>query len=572
MVASMLRDIGLLFQHIADWPVWEQFRFSRAQVPSSGSIFGLAEYLASLALFLVVMTTSDFRYTYRLALTRTNLRKLGFWVGLGIGIAILLTDVWFENRLPVPKLISNSNNLKALLGLVYLTFVFRVIFVAVIRRPTFTKANAKEFFESNYHLIHQGNPDRLQVIAEELRGSMESVFALAAKVSDKRGEGAGDRVPHEQAYANSFILLIGDERFCRTVVDKVPAFALYCFLEAQKNMRGRLPIFQFARNIGQEFIRNTNSSFYQENSGYYSGLVGYDRPVTKVIFGSYEFVERCASDGASPIDTDYREFGGFSAQQMEGYSRASLAFFESYLFAHKDRLQVHSYAMARMLDSFESSVNGLYRMDGVKDFIDSNEYQRLKVTVDFINGAIALVDKHAAKPRAFRISNLPESDIYDDLARLIFDVIFAASTVSSPESTAWSFQYEAVWGEIFSINRSAARKIIALKVRRLLFTEIKRMDHFANFKGAHILGFCLNVLGLKLIDRHNDYRKEFYPLQAAALRWTEANYLKLVADHPKVAEACLQGSISYDADNHRLVKTFSGATEPEPDRDYLNIY
>jgi hypothetical protein len=48
----------------------------------------------------------------------------------------------------------------------------------------------------------------------------------------------------------------------------------------------------------------------QEESGYYSGLVGYDRLATKIVFGSFWLVEKCAADGASPIDTDYRKFLG----------------------------------------------------------------------------------------------------------------------------------------------------------------------------------------------------------------------------------------------------------------------
>jgi hypothetical protein len=113
-----------LLHSIAEWPIWEQFRLIQATPAPSGSIFGLAEYLASLALFLVIMTTSDFRYSYRLSLTKADLRKVGFWVGLTVGLAILATDVWFENRLPVPKLISNPNNLKALFGFVFLLLSF----------------------------------------------------------------------------------------------------------------------------------------------------------------------------------------------------------------------------------------------------------------------------------------------------------------------------------------------------------------------------------------------------------------------------------------------------------------
>jgi len=101
--------------------------------------------------------------------------------------------------------------------------------------------------------------------------------------------------------------------------------------------------------------------------------------------------------------------------------------------------------------------------------------------------------------------------------------------------------------------------------------EIMRMDDFANFQSARILGFCLNVLGLNLVDRHTGYQKEFYPLQAAALSWARANYGRLRRDNPKVAEACLQGSITYDADTHRLVKTYARDWGKEPDRDFLDL-
>ncbi len=199
------------------------------------------------------------------------------------------------------------------------------------------KGNAKQFFDTNYHLIHQGNPDRLQIVAEELRNSMVAIFEFAAKSPIPTRKGRIPDRPEHQAVAHDFLLLIGDQRFCRVVADKVPAFAFVCFLESQKYPHHQLPIFQFARNIGQEFIRNTASAFYQEDSGYHSGLVGYARPVTKIIFGSFEFVEQCAVDGASPLDTDYREFHEFNPTQMKGYCRASLAFLESCLLVTKGR-------------------------------------------------------------------------------------------------------------------------------------------------------------------------------------------------------------------------------------------
>jgi hypothetical protein len=323
--------------------------------------------------------------------------------------------------------------------------------------------------------------------------------------------------------------------------------------------------------VGQEFVRNTNSAFYQEDSGYGSGFVGYVKPTTRIIFGSYEFIESCAADGASPIETDYHDFTDFNAMQMQGYVRAALAFFEDYMQKTGGRSHPHSYALARMFDSMESALRTVYDLDGVKDFHTLPSYGRFVAVVDFIDKALALVAKHGEKPETFRVSDPLNADIYDGLANLVFEAILAASYVASPSWTAWSVQHNAVWAKVFGLNNDWVHKIVGLKVRRLLYSEIKEMDKFANFKGARIIGYCLNVLGLSLVDRHKGFRKESYPLQAIVLRWIKANFHNLLANHPKVAATCIQGSIEYDAVRDRLSKTFSDETGKEPHREYLDL-
>jgi hypothetical protein len=297
-----------LVHRILESPFWEHIRLIPAQGPTSGNIFSFSEYLAALALLLVVMVASDFRSRYRLSLARIDPRKVGFWVGLGVAAVILAIDVWFQNRLPIPQLMANPNNLKAPLGLVFLAFVFWAISVAAIRPPVFNKGNAARFFEANYHFIHEGNADRVQVIAEELRRSLRAIVTLPTSLSVVREGHSVKRTPPEAAHAYDLLLLVADKRFCKTVVDKVPAFALAFLQEVRTPPTRGLPIFPFVRNIGQEFIRNKDSSLYQEQSGYFSGLLGFERPVTRLLFGSYDFVEACANQGGSPFDTEYRVF------------------------------------------------------------------------------------------------------------------------------------------------------------------------------------------------------------------------------------------------------------------------
>ena len=503
----------------ARWSIWEEFRLIDGQPSKYGDIFSFANYGAALALLLVVTMASDFRYRYRLSLTRRDLRRVGYWLSLGVGVAILPTDLWYQNGLPVPKIFSNPNNLKAALGFTFMAFVLRVVYVAVIHPPSFTKNNARQFLESTYYRIHEGNADRIQIIAEETRPSLPAIVSFAMEKQKREFSQVNSAVTSERDYARNFLLLIGDRRFCKIVVDRAPAFALSLFREAQMHQGGGLPIFQFARNVGQEFVRNTESSFYQEESGFTPGLVGYVRPVTNTIFGSYRFIERCATDGASPLDTDYRDFSEFNATQQEGFARAALAFLQSYMKETGGRSEPHSYALARMLHSMENALSGLYLLNGMENYGAAPAYGRLQATVDFIKDALVLADKYGTKPGRFRIREDEKDDIFDKISVLIYETITAAAAaVSSPEWTAWSIQHNMVWSSIFGLRHGAAYMIVAHKVRRLIYNDIKKMDNFVNFKGARILGYCLHVFGLTLTNQRTSFGSEAYPLKMVVLK------------------------------------------------------
>jgi len=563
----MSEDLSHLFHSILDAPIWGHFELVPASAPTSGNIFSFSEYLAALALLLVVLMASDFRYHYRLFLTRTNLRKVGFGVGLTVAVAILTIDIWFQNDLPIPKLLSNANNLKIVFAAAFLAYVFYVIRVAIISPPVFNKTNAEKFFEANYHLIHEGHADRMQIIAEELQRSVGNIIESAGKISSiDRGS---RKVPQEMINAHSILLLFAEKRFCKLVVERVPAFALALLQEAQKRPKETVPIFAFVRNIGQEFIRNTDSSIYQEESVHKSGLLGWHKPVTKVLFGSYEFVEKCARSSASPLDIEYRVLQEFDEVQVKGFTRAALAFFESYLKETGGRY--HSQAWGDLLRSFEGSVSRTDEMDGMEQYRNTKAYGHLSALVDFVVNAIAMVNEHGQRPKTFRTRDFRLKNISDDLAELIVEIIFGASMVSSPFWTSWIVQNNTVWSRIFGHTDGVAHRIIAFKVRRLLYDEIRLLDQFATFKGARFLGYCLNVLGLEVTDRHRGFRKEFYPLQAAAVGWAKANYGRILTEHPKVAEACLQGRISYDGESHCLVLTYADTTRTQPQREFLYL-
>ena len=222
---------------------------------------------------------------------------------------------------------------------------------------------------------------------------------------------------------------------------------------------------QFARNVGEEFIVNTSSAFYQEDRGYNSGYFGYSKPITSAVFGSYELIERCASERASPLDLHYAVLGKLDATQMDGFTRAGLSFFDDYLA--KNHSQTHSYAFTRLLHSLKSCANGVYRLNDLSvDASTSPEYARFKSVADFTRRAIEKLAKSGIKPRALRSKDEVYHDVYDALVQFIVDLISEAATVNVDSFLCWNIQHNTAWAILFSsFNKDYTFQVLRFKVR-----------------------------------------------------------------------------------------------------------
>jgi hypothetical protein len=197
--------------------------------------------------------------------------------------------------------------------------------------------------------------------------------------------------------------------------------------------------------------------------------------------------------------------------------------------------------------------------------------------VSFINDSISLIQKHNDKrgEERTRLRRHDESykwrdDLYDEIANLMFEILKLAAQVKTKDFNGWSVQHNAVWSQFFSHHESRTRSIVLFKLRRLIYEEIKTIKRFPNFANAAVLGYCLNVMGLS-VGKKRDHRTEEYQLRKTVISWTERNYLWMVKRSPKAADAVLMGMISFDAENKRLVKTYSEGLRSEPPREYLPL-
>lgn len=535
-------------------------------------LFGFSEFLTGLALMVLAWTIADVRYRFRVRTAPLPLQGITFAVVSSVGILALLTDLWRAEQWLVPRghLITPSG-WQAILGGLFLLTVLTWAWFAFIRPPVYGRMNPKRYAHALYRTILNGSPSELSVIADELGRSARSLIRHASDrqppIPGLGGETSAPKLPQVAAYANDLLLLIADRRFSRAIVESSPGTALIVFREITQTKKYGVPISIFSKNLVNEAISNKDSFLFHESEGYESGLLGYHKPLSQAMFSNYEMVEAIGT----LLDPDLSGRAKWDATQWQAYCRAVLMTFRNYV---EEGWGGHSLVLYRAKGYIEHAVSDLYKLDGMtQNAWDDDVRQRLRVVVGFIGDAIEILDKKGV-PEYVKLRVRKErgaETFYEHLAKMIFEVIFHASTVGSPPDLCWDIQHNTVWYELFNFGRrdGPAAKVVKFKVRRLLYQEVATMKRMPNFKGARILGFCLNVMGLTVHaqESFDDHKA----LQKAVLSWTKKNFAWLHAYRSRVAEACMLGSITYDAEHRRLLKTYPSGLEREPKRDYFDV-
>ena len=235
----------------------------------------------------------------------------------------------------------------------------------------------------------------------------------------------------------------------------------------------------------------------------------------------------------------------------------------------------HSFALSRAFGIIKSAFYGdAYKLnDPHMPYYPSDILDRIAAAVSFVRHVIDEIGKVDPLPRPVRLRQKKQgtpnlSDIYDEVAELMFKLVLAASHVKSDQDRAWSVQYNAVWSNFFGFStREKAWLIVHYKLRRLIFDEITQMPHL-NYLSARLLGLCLNVLSF---DSWTGQAQGERSLQKAIIAWTKRNFVKLWDINPEVAESGLPAGLAFDRENHRLVKTYAKGLRREAPKVYLEL-
>lgn len=546
------------------------------------AFFSFAEFIGAFALLAIVFTIADVQYRFRVSVSPLPLPRITFWAIGVIGFGTLLTDLWVTQTWPVvyvPHL--TYGVIQGLFATVFLAISMAWLYFAFLKPPVFSKWNSKRYGQVLFNHLLRGSDSELPVIATEVSRSADSLIEIFAKhqtgfheqrEKQKRGEKTS---PNPGNYASDIMWMIGNRKFCRHVVAASPGTAIRLFQAAADNNVYDAPIGQFAKNISAEAIKNSDSNLYHEDSRYQSGLFGDLKPFTQAIFGSYELVERLGNTfHSSPLDVDYELSREWTSSQLQAYARAVLTTYADML--SNKRWHEHSYSLYRAFEIFKHSCWDVYRLDGVED-VEPDIRERLRVCVRFVSDLIELLERYEQEIVVKRLKPVEKHihfDIYDRVAELMSEIIYNAAGITKPWWPCWDIQHNTVWSEFFDgFRESKTQRIISYKLRRLVYNEVIEFDNyedFKSFKAARYLGISLNCMGLKLIScSRRESNTE--PLKKVILGWVKKNYVSLHESHPTVAEACLMGGITYDAEKMQLVKTYASRADREPNRDILPL-
>jgi hypothetical protein len=553
------------------------------QAPNYGnepSVFGFGEYIAGLALLVIVFTITDIRYRFRIAIAPGAMRTRTYWLLIGVGVATLFTSIWERERWLVPETLVLTRAIwEGLLAALFLSLPITWIYYAFVRPAAFGKGNCRAFGIALYWEILKGSEANLPVIADELQRSANALVTLSgqARPQDAAPRARKKRLSRSAkaaGYAHDILLMIGNRKFCRHIVASAPSTAISFFSAAAASKQTGLPLSQFARNISAEAIGNKDSILYHEDEGFQSGYFGYVKPFSEAIYGNYPLVEELGRRFGSPLDIRYTFVGAWDEAQLSTYTRVVLITFNSYL-KETHSLFVPSPSLHRAMGIIKSACSDTYKLDGVAESsYNIDVADRLFAAVQFFADAVAAIDRE----RGLQLGPLRVKDgsrmtwgFCDHLAESMVEIITLASAVTKPSGMCWSIHYITVWSKFFGhFDESPTWKAIRFKLRRRLYDEIRQIERIPNYRSSRILGLCLNVMGFGPL-RRGGIDKSYFALTKALRAWTKKHYMVLRQVQPDVAASCLVGSITFDEANRRLVKTYIKGLSLEPPKEYLEL-
>lgn len=527
--------------------------------PGSQKFFGFSEYLASLALMVVAWTLAGIRYKFRISTATIPLLMLSYFTLGFIGISALLTDLWRAEgwRVFSGTLIS-PYGWQAVMGAIFLfVFLFWAWF-ALIFPSKYGRWNSFSYWDELHKIILKGNADECREIGEELGRSIREIVSYAWSEEDYRKAydgGNRQRSTFVNAYyavrfmADRILNLMADTRFCGYLVNTSSTVIFDLFSEIARTKKYNFRIGILAKNLTHAALNEKKSFVFYESGMYHNGYIGGKRSITTVLYGNYMMVEalECVFDSYVKHGQDR------DPEDWEAYYRLVLMTMRNYV--DTGALVVPSKTLSRVLYELRFLSNININLDEYRGkWSLSNDFRNFVEICEFLKKSIVILNLNSSseKPEMCKIpSDAAKINIYDDVARAIYEIIVDASSIKNTREFCWAVHFRIICRGFFTLdNDGEAKKVIMYKVRRLIYSKITDYGGLLDFESANLVSFMINLFGLS-VNGQVDNNTRFNRL---ILSWLAKNYVRCYGRSPVVAESCLRDWIKYDSNGKRLIR------------------
>lgn len=511
------------------------FPFQCFQLSSSApKFFGFSEFIAGLALLVLVWTIIDVRYKFRIATAPLPLERSALIATFGVGILTLTTDFWRSNQgwVPAGNLFS-PESWQLLLGITFLLVICIWVWFAFVNPATFNRWNATRFAETLDEYIMRGSQQELMVVADELSRSTDSIIRYSVNTESRHAH------DNPTCQAIHILDLMASQKFCHAVVAGAPKLIYKIFPAISKYENYQNPIKVFTKNIVNSAIENKTSFLHSETNYYESGKEGFIKPITSVLLQDYKIIDNIGT----LLSADDSGKAPWDLKQWQAYFRL----LEHAFFTH---VNSNSPSLPEAIHWSKLRVSRIYK-DLNKNLqlaqldIDNELYLRLKTLGDLIKNITVCLNECPPE----KLMKHQKSIEY--VVALIYSLIESASEVRRPRQVSRRIQHEIIWDEILN-SRELSGTVglqIQKKVHDLLFETVLKCP---NVDSIRILGYCLNVLGF-YVYKDQPFGKYWCEFHTKLLDWTKNNIVDLIEKYPSIARECFVDGMKYDKKRKQLI-------------------
>lgn len=487
------------------------------------NFFGFSEFLTGFAILMIAWTTTDYKFQFRIKISKFPQKKL-YIIAIVIGAIALVCDF-----LSAIEILCSLVHL--IIQLVCSVTLFSLVVYWMVRAflkpPIFNQSNCERYKTEFFRVCDYGTDEELNVITQEMSDSVNTLVDSALDYEIDKESNSFSKIQEQILY---IFTRMGTERFCRIAAKN--GFGEKLLLRIASTGRFNVGLESFADNFITEALK-CDESFILNDTNPRNAHLGSSLTKIKTIYGNKKLLLRLYG----LIQPDISSTRNWNTKQIKAYVTCLSTAFDT---CYGERAIKFSF-----LKSYEILENTIKRCCTQED-PDIECKDLFEGTIYFYQKVIdtSFTQKNIFKQKYSYSDKFPEQDFIDYFVDSVIKIIYFASTVRGDIQYRETIQNELCLNKIFP-NSDPQNDCIAFytKLNEAILLKVRQNQDLV---GIYILFFFLERCGLQINpDLKNKYLIE---LHTELLSYTEQHFHEMFKNACQYAAFKIPESLSIDQD------------------------